>query len=555
MMDDGGEAKSGQACWSGLRRPAWLARGLPVLLFVVLAALILLTFRDYGITWDEDAGQSYGQQLADWYSSLGRKDIATRSDFVRFYGGLVEIIAHVVQKNPPLKVFGPYEARHLVNAMFGILGIFFSYRLGRLLAGPSAGLTAAAFLTLTPVYYGHMFANAKDIPFAAMYVGGVYAICALRRQLPAVSWGTLTRAGLAIGLTLAVRIGGVFLFALLVLAVAITVLPGLRDQESQARWLNVLRPGSLLKIFAFVPALAWALMCVFWPFALVSPVRHPLEAIQTFSKYSWRGNLLFNGRVVDSHAVPLDYIPVWLAVSMPDFLLIVALVVVLGLVLGRFRQLAGQHWADTLLVLVAGLLPPLLIVVERATLYDGIRHVLFCLPPLITVLAVAFTSVVSGMKRALPKAAVLIAVGLGLLITAIDMVRLHPYQTVYFNRIVAGGLPGASGRFDTDYWGSSFKEGVQWVLKHVPVVEGRRVRVGNTCASYLTGYYIERDPAASRYFENVSMDEGKRGDVDIVLAITRDDGQKKVPGRVLYRVERFGVPLCYVIRVNPGQEF
>jgi len=151
----------------------------------------------------------------------------------------------------------------------------------------------------------------------------------LRRQLPAVSWGTLTRAGLAIGLTLAVRIGGVFLFALLMLAVAITVLPGLRDQESQARWLNVLRPGSLLKIFAFVPALAWALMCVFWPFALVSPVRHPLEAMQTFSKYSWTGTLLFNGRVVDSHAVPLDYIPVWLAVSMPDFLLIVALSAIL----------------------------------------------------------------------------------------------------------------------------------------------------------------------------------------------------------------------------------
>jgi hypothetical protein len=49
------------------------------------------------------------------------------------------------------------------------------------------------------------------------------------------------------------------------------------------------------------------------------------------------------------------------------------------------------------------------------------------------------------------------------------------------------------------------------------------------------------------------MDEVKRGDVDIVLAITRDDGQKKVQGEVLHRVERFGVPLCYVIRVDPGK--
>ena len=40
------------------------------------------------------------------------------------------------------------------------------------------------------------------------------------------------------------------------------------------------------------------------------------------------------------------------------------------------------------------------------------------------------------------------------------MVRLHPYQYAYFNRI-AGGVRGADGRYMLDYWGLSFKQAAQ----------------------------------------------------------------------------------------------
>jgi hypothetical protein len=40
------------------------------------------------------------------------------------------------------------------------------------------------------------------------------------------------------------------------------------------------------------------------------------------------------------------------------------------------------------------------------------------------------------------------------------MVRLHPYEYTYFNRL-AGGVAGAHGRYMLDYWGLSFKQASQ----------------------------------------------------------------------------------------------
>jgi hypothetical protein len=49
------------------------------------------------------------------------------------------------------------------------------------------------------------------------------------------------------------------------------------------------------------------------------------------------------------------------------------------------------------------------------------------------------------------------------------LVRYHPYESTYFNRL-AGGLRGAARthRFPqaTDYWGSSYRQGLAWLRQH-----------------------------------------------------------------------------------------
>ena len=67
---------------------------------------------------------------------------------------------------------------HLI--LFGVAGC---WKLGRVLGGPRAGFLALIFLLLTPNYYGQMFNNPKDIPFA---VGAVWATYYMVRILPSL---------------------------------------------------------------------------------------------------------------------------------------------------------------------------------------------------------------------------------------------------------------------------------------------------------------------------------------------------------------------------------
>jgi hypothetical protein len=48
-----------------------------------------------------------------------------------------------------------------------------------------------------------------------------------------------------------------------------------------------------------------------------------------------------------------------------------------------------------------------------------------------------------------------------------DMISLHPYEYTYYNRAY-GGLKAAHGQQETDYWGLSLKEGIEWIDQNVP---------------------------------------------------------------------------------------
>jgi hypothetical protein len=54
-----------------------------------------------------------------------------------------------------------------------------------------------------------------------------------------------------------------------------------------------------------------------------------------------------------------------------------------------------------------------------------------------------------------------------LLAGVLPIFHLHPYQYVYYNSFT-GGLQGASRQFEADYWGTSFREAVEYINQHAP---------------------------------------------------------------------------------------
>src|SRR6185436_19225854 len=78
-------------------------------LFVVLALLILSTFMDYGVTWDEPVQQFYGGTIVSYYRSLlnGHLDTgAMNAGDLVYYGGFFDTMAVAVNSISPL---GRYE--------------------------------------------------------------------------------------------------------------------------------------------------------------------------------------------------------------------------------------------------------------------------------------------------------------------------------------------------------------------------------------------------------------------------------------------------------------
>src|SRR5579864_7596516 len=202
---------------------------LSVALVAVAAIAVMLTFTDYGVTWDEDVHNWYGVFVLDYYLSGFRDLRSLHWGDLYNYGAAFDLTAATLNHISP---FGTYETRHLLNGLLGVLGLIGVAKLGRALAGPRAGFIAALFLVLTPNYYGQMFNNPKDVPFAAGMVWAMYYLVRLIPVLPRPSWSTVTKLGLATGLALGVRVGGLLLFCYLGLVLSLSALWRALDARS-----------------------------------------------------------------------------------------------------------------------------------------------------------------------------------------------------------------------------------------------------------------------------------------------------------------------------------
>jgi hypothetical protein len=518
------------------RRGSW---GLLLCLLLTIAA----TFRDYGITWDEESQSLYGRALVRWFASFFSDDSFLRVGNLFYYGGLFDIIAEIAASLTPQS---RYETRHLLGALLGFATVVAVHRIGTLLLGPVAGFFSALFLVLTPVFFGHMFNNPKDIPFAALCTVATLAMLIAWSDLPRLRFSRALCVGAAIGGALGVRAGGLILF------VHLTTL--------FAAWMFVNRSlgppvdraaiRSLARSFLTIAAVAWLVMLACWPWALASPLARPFEAMAALAHLDESRSMLFDGRVVYAGDLPRTYVPLWLAVSLPEFYLVAFLagVAAFGRTWRR-RELGRPALTRRLQVAwvasIAGL-PLLVAVAARPHLYDGLRHLLFTLPPL-AVLAGVSVAAFFGSAPARPYrvavGAVLLALGAW---TVADMARLHPYEAVYFNRLVAGGVAAGSERFETDYWGSSYKEGLEWLVDNYGHGIARRVRVATTFVTLPCTYYMGRSSEGSRRFLCVVLDN----DPHVVLSITRKRMHEQFKGRVLHVVERQGASLLYVIETR-----
>lgn len=513
-------------------------------LLVVFGILILATFRSYGVTVDEPHSHANGNYFLDWYASgFSHRAIVTEGN-QRLYGSFFNAISAVIANHSPL---GLYETGHLVIAISSLIGVFFAYRLGKLLRDSMAGFFSALLLLLTPVYYGHSFMNPKDIPFATMFLVSVYFLTAAYDHLPRLGFRWIAITGVAIGLTLGIRVGAMMLFGYLAVVIVLKILT-LRRKDAAFRGAAIWNfVKSAIASCVGVGIVAWAVMLIWWPYGQVSPILNPLRGLRSSAKFAdYVGSALYRGQFIPSDALPRNYLPTWFAITLPEFYALILGVGIVVLILQRGRGNPDLQSKLTFLVFAVAF-PIASAIVLRPILYDGNRHFLFVVPLLAVLAGVTLAWLLTdGLSRPLAVgvgAATLVIGGL----TAFDMVRLHPYEYTFFNRSY-GGLRAALGHYETDYWGVSHKEGIDWLINNYrPNAPLHSIRVANTAADHQAAYYLKNGrPETARF---IAVDKKDRP--NIILSITRLDVHLKYPGKVLHVVERVGTPLLYVVEVFP----
>ncbi len=512
------------------------SRGKSWILVGPLAALILSTFLDYGLTWDETEHSMYGARVVAYYvSGFQNRSFAEFLDLY-YHGALFDSLAHVAGLVSPV---GPFETRHLLNAFAGLLGIYGVFLTARRLGGEMAGLLAAGLLAALPLYYGHMYANPKDIPFAVATVWALYFAVRFFEDWPRPDWKAAAALGAAIGTAVSVRAAGIVL-VLYVLAGAAALYRLLQPPADKRRL--VLAAGcaagaSLLSVLFF------------WPWLQMDPVGHFLETLGRTTRFISEGTTLFGGTQVELVRLPRSYVPVLLGYQLPELHLLLTAGGLCFLITERTRISSLEPWrrVSAAVLTAAVLLPLVQAMAVRAVVYDGIRHFLFVLPPLCVLLGIAAAHLVDLLKaKARPlRLAAAGALAVWFVWHLSVLWRLHPYEYIYFNGL-ARWKPGAGGQYETDYWGASYKEATEWLVRYTdslppPEKPYRVLACGHPMATRY--YFSERlqpvsDPAQADFF----------------IAQTRLDCDRQIEAPVLHAVSRMGVNLTYVkdLRKPPG---
>jgi hypothetical protein len=439
-------------------------RALVYLFFALFLGIGLAVYRDYGISCDEEIAR-YSVGVVSYRYVVGHDKGPLLDSGDRFHGPSFELLLVVVEEAFHLKDLRDiYLARHLVTFLLFFASVVVFYRvLRRRFRSRVVGLTGALFLILSPRIFAESFYNCKDLAFMSAFV---LALATLGRFVRDMNYRNALLHGLASGFMVDIRLPGLVLPAItLALAVGIWIA-------------SIWHPPSVrvrpLPLATYVVALC-GFTFLFWPLLWLKPFVHFRQAWENNSNYPCFGFVFYMGEQVRNKDLPWHYLPVWILITTPLLytgLFILGIGRLAGSLCLRPLRLLAEQPAD-LGFLLALVVPLAAIIGLHSTVYDGWRHVYFVYPAFLFLSVLGLVTLHEALKRltrSAPAAACicLLLTALPLTATAVTMVRDHPHQYVYFNRLAGRDLKQAGKRFELDYWGLSYREAYEYIVRNDP---------------------------------------------------------------------------------------
>ena len=424
-----------------------------LIVLALFLAVGLAVVDDYGVPGDVGLQLSIGRSALERIQ--GNQDAPKDTN----HGAAFEIPLAVVERVLGVEnTRAVYLARHALTHAFFLAGGFFAWLLVyRMFGSRLLALFAMLVFLLHPRLYAHSFVNSKDLPFLSMFMICLYLIHrAFRRD---TVWA-FALCGAGVGLLANIRILGIMPFAAVLGLLALDLLHAVREGKGARRGLA---NGAAFSLAAVSTLYAT------WPQAWDNPMGI-VEVFQTLSRYPFDLPELFMGDVIGMSKPP-HYVPTWILITTPPAALVpiiagIACAIYAGA--ARWREAIRNTDARFALLLVAfAVLPVLVIIVLDSTLYNGWRHMFFLYAPLCPLAALGARRIWSALSDRNPRWRLALGAlaALGIAAVVVQMVRLHPYQSDYFNLLVNRNV---SGQYVVDYWDLSRRDALEWLAATYP---------------------------------------------------------------------------------------
>jgi tetratricopeptide (TPR) repeat protein len=522
-------------------------------IFIALAGILLILMPvlslKSGISGDEETYHyPHGKNVYKYYATLGRDTSCLHYDnsVLQMYGPVFDLATVVVIKI--IKPDDEYMVRHIMNSLTGWAAILFAALIAVMLGGWRAGIITLLFMFLSPRFLGHSFNNPKDIPFTAAYIFTVYAIIRFLKYYPVKKIRYAWPIALGIGLSIGIRVGGILLAIYFILFTGLFYLITTHFKE----WLNknnLSRLFTLLLYAVGISVVGYAFGILLWPYAHQAPIQRTLEAMKYMEQYATSLRQVFEGKIIWSDNVPKYYLPKYIFMTIPEFILLGLLCFMIFI---RRIKLNDSLWY--FILLFVSIFPVAYIIYKGSNVYGGWRHVMFIFPGLAILAATGTNQLISVFKQKYLQYATMGVIGILLLLPLKHIINSHPHEYIYYNDLT-GGVKKAYGRYEMDYFYHTLRAGSEWLIENkinkMEVPPGKKIIVA-TNLSINTLYYFRhlKDKVKVvyiRYYE--------RGDKDWDFAILANSYinpfqlKKRIwpPANTIKTIDVDGMPVCAIL--------
>lgn len=418
------------------------------LLFGTFYFVGLIGFKDYGLNWDDFAQRTVGLQNLDYILNGNIDPLLANRD--KFYGPVVELLLVLAEKAFGLTdIHDIYLLRHIILFSLFFLSIIAFYHLLRTYFDKSFSLIGCAFLMLSPRIFAESFYNSKDLGFFCFLL---YAFYTMLQFIKHKNMKWLFIHALVSALLIDVRVMGIMIPPLTIGVYVFDVL------------YNKLGTKKLLQPILYFYLLA-VLVVIFFPFLWNAPLDNFIAVYNRMKQYPIIGEVYFWGTHITSDKLPWYYIPLWILITTPVLYSILFSVGIFSYTYLVVKENIKSFNAALLLHCSFVLLsfPLLSVILLNSTLYDGWRHLYFIYPFFIVFALFGLKQLFTVFANR--KNVLYMLLSINFVAVAIWMFRNHPFQNDYFN-LVSRTTIDAGNKFEKDYWGLSFKQGLEYLAEH-----------------------------------------------------------------------------------------